>query len=1001
MSRRVPQIHFWFVLWFAACSLPRAAAQDAYPYGVPPPAAESAQVGCPIRYTLRHFGGEAPGYELGVTRLELFIPLAEYNGSNLLFCDLQPLIYDDGNWGSNLGVGYRWYSPTVDRVFGLYGYFDYRETDYHRFQQGTLGCDTLGNWLDARANLYLPDQDQKQLPLEAVAPPHFQGHQLMYGGYESALLGGEVEAGLRLPVIGPTQSRLLGGLYWFDGDGQQDVEGWKARLETQWSANVATDIAVYDDDVYGTTLMIGVAFNLQSESFSAFHPRIQSFRRGPQRHITQTAADRVAEPVGRLPNIGLRQGENVATVEGEPWQIVHVVAGAAGGDGTFERPFGTLDQALGVARDGQLVYTPYGGVYQPTALLVVPEGVSLLSNAQVHYLPTDAGLLQLPLSGASPDLSAAPQILGSIEVSDRATLDGFRVVGYGDALGQAGMVRVVGAADATVANNLIWSRYQGIWIEDVANATVIGNTVAQSLGSGILVTGGSDTALSGNRIVAAGGDGIEVLTSERANITGNEVEWAAGRGISVTQGSQATISGNTIARAGQGGIEAMQTSGVAIRGNAIQESGGDGILLFESADAVVTENAVGWAGQHGIELLDSPQATVAGNRVDAAEWIGIVATDGTGTLIQDNVINSAGWDGIQVARADGAVVAGNEIGTALWNGITLFDAADAFVSSNRIGTAGADGIWVVVATNATLDGNQIGLTSGSGIRVLDGLQANVQNNEIEHAMAAAIDVQGTDNAIVTGNHILLAGDGIRVSSAGVVEISGNAVDWSDRDGIQVAAAADARISENTIAFAGRHAIQVVGGTELLVSRNTIERAIGNGIEIQAGDLAASLLENSIADAGIGMNLALTGAFDGVIGENTVMASRSYGLALEVGQWAADSLISANRIESSSREGIRILVTGPDESTLIVADNVLILNNAADGIQRREFVTGLAGGAGPTVVELRGNASYNQVPPGEFNFDFLNASGSPLVYVTDPAAPNLGTIGSSDGSVPPP
>jgi hypothetical protein len=54
-----------------------------------------------------------------------------------------------------------------------------------------------------------------------------------------------------------------------------------------------------------------------------------------------------------------------------------------------------------------------------------------------------------------------------------------------------------------------------------------------------------------------------------------------------------------------------------------------------------------------------------------------------------------------------------------------------------------------------------------------------------------------------------------------------------------------------------------------------------------------------------------------------------------------------------------------------------------------------------IVELRGNASYNLVPPGEFNYDFFNASSSTLLYVIDPGAPNLGTIGSSDGSVPGP
>ncbi len=1001
MWQRSLQIYFWLAVWFAAGALPHAAAQQIVPYGDPSLAADSDQVGCPIRYMLRHFAGQAPGYDTGVTRFELFVPLAEFDGSNLLFCDLQPMIYNDGNWGSNLGLGYRWYSPACDRVFGLYGYFDYRETDYHRFQQGTLGFDSLGNWIDARGNVYLPRQDQKQLPADAVAPPHFHGHNLLYGGYESAMLGGDCEAGIRMPLIGGTQSRLLGGLYWFDGDGEQDVKGWKARLETNWTANVSTDVAVYDDDVFGTTLMVGIAFNLQSESSSPFQPRIHSVRRGPERHITNVAADRVAEPVYRLPNIAVRQGEYRVALEGDEWQILHVVEGASGGDGSFERPFGTLDQAMAVAQDGYLVYTPYGGAYQPTPMFAVPEGVSLLSNAQVHYLPTDAGWLPLPLSGASPDLSAAPQILGSVTLGDRATLDGFWVVGYGDTLGEAGVVRLAGVSGATVANNVIWSRQEGIWIEDAMNVTAANNTVAQSLGSGIVVTGGTAAALAGNRIVDAGGDGIEVLDSDDANIVGNEVGTAVGSGIALAQGNDATISGNTIGLVGEHGIEVLQAPSANVSDNLILEALGDGILLADAANATVAGNAIGLAGQHGIELIDAPGATVADNLIGEAGWDGISATDGTDTEIRENAIGSAGWDGIYVAQGANARIVANEIDGTLGNGITLNQAADAFILNNRIGTVAADGIGMGVATNATVEGNVIAVAGGRGIRVLDGVQVSVQNNEVQRALVAAFDLQGTDNATFTGNRILSSGgDGIRVTSAGYVEISRNELDWIERNGIVVVDSPNARITENAIAFAGRDAIQIVNGTELLVSGNIIERAIGNGIDIQGGDLGGILTENSITDAGTGLNMVLTGAFEGVISDNSLLQSRSYGMSLEAGQLAADSLVAENWIESSGREGIRILTTGPGESILVVTDNVLILNNSQDGDQHREFVAGLAAGAGPMTVELRGNASYNLVPPGEFNYDFFNAGGSTLLYVTDPGAPNLGTIGSSDGSVSP-
>jgi len=176
-----------------------------------------------------------------------------------------------------------------------------------------------------------------------------------------AMLGGDLEVGAVLPEIMGTQSRLLGGVYYFDGDGEEDVRGWKARLETHWTASFSTDVALYNDDVFGTTVMVGIGFNIQGESFSPCAPRINFVRRGSLRHITNVAADRLAEPTYRQPGIAVRTGAYRASLDGSPLQIIHVVEGATGGNGSFERPFGSLDQAMAVAQSGQIVYTPYGG----------------------------------------------------------------------------------------------------------------------------------------------------------------------------------------------------------------------------------------------------------------------------------------------------------------------------------------------------------------------------------------------------------------------------------------------------------------------------------------------------------------------------------------------------------------------------------------------------------------------------------------------------------------
>jgi len=980
-SQAMRQRFLWVCLWlsvgFATCVQDRAAAQSATLGDDPTVTAGTDPAGCPIRYTLRHFAGEAPGYDTGLTRFELFIPLMETDASNLLFCDLQPLIDNHGNWGSNLGLGYRWYSPTLDRVFGAYAYYDYRETDYHRFGQATLGLDSLGNWVDVRGNVYLPSQDWKQLPSEAVAVPHFQGHSLRYGGYESAMLGGDCEVGVRLPLIMGTQSRLLAGVYGFDGNGEEDVQGWKVRLETQWTAEVSTDVAYYDDDVFGTSLMVGIAFNLQSESFSPWAPQIHSFRRGSLRHITNVAADRIAEPTYRQPNIAIRNGTYRATTDGNPWQIIHVMEGATGGDGSFERPFGTLDQAMAAATPGTIVYTPYGGDYQPTPMFVVPDGVSLLSNAPVQLVQTDVGWMQLPLSGASPDLSAAPEILGSVQMSSGATLNGFRVIGIGDTLGEAGVVWMSGVSDVTVANNAIWSRQRGIWIEDAMNVTVADNTVTQALGSGIFMASGTNVALTRNVIQQADGDGIEVVAGPGAIITDNTVGEALGSGISVTDASYAQITGNQIGNVGQHGIEVIDGQSVNVANNEIHTALGDGITLGDAVNASVTNNLIESAQGHGIEFVTGTDATVSGNQIGEVGGHGITLADAANADISGNSIESAGQDGIQIGTGTGAAIARNTIGAAIGNGIRVGD-----------------------ATNASLVGNQIALAGANGLLVDGGMGLEVLDNEIQQALQNGIAIHNVANATLANNVLrAVGGDGIRIVTGSHIEISGNRLEIVDTSGLVLVGVEHGLVADNIIEFAGQHGIQVVDGDHVGITANTVERAMGNGIDISGVDFLGTVGGNTITEAQTGVQAILSREFSGAISDNLLVQNRVNGIHLQAGLFAEDSVVSGNTMEQNGAEGLSLLYTGAETSTLEVYDNVMVLNNVILGVQHREFVARLASGAGSWIVDLSGNKSYNLPPAGEFNYDFLNLGGLDLLYQDD--GTNHGTLGSSDGSVPPP
>ena len=253
------------------------------------------------RYTLRHDAGSGIGYQNSFTRVNMFIPILEESYHHLLFADITPFVDNVGNFGLNAGGGVRYYSENLGRVFGVYGHFDYDERNYNSYRGGTIGVDSLGDMFDFRANLYAPSTNYKAIT------ERFTGNAFVVGR-ERAFQGGDIEVGVVLPEISGTQSRIYAGLYTFDTDSSENMDGYKVRLETYWCKKCYTDIQYYDDEYNGSTVVVGFAVYAEPRfhgiaNQATILPKIRSFRNGEHRHITRTAMDRLAEPIWRLPRI--------------------------------------------------------------------------------------------------------------------------------------------------------------------------------------------------------------------------------------------------------------------------------------------------------------------------------------------------------------------------------------------------------------------------------------------------------------------------------------------------------------------------------------------------------------------------------------------------------------------------------------------------------------------------------------------------------------------------
>ncbi len=104
------------------------------------------------RVSLIYETGPGVGYHEGFTTFQGMIPLFQRPERSLFFADLRGLVSDDTLLGANAGAGYRFFSPELNRVFGVNAYYDNRDTGLTTFNQASVGFETLGCCWDFRAN---------------------------------------------------------------------------------------------------------------------------------------------------------------------------------------------------------------------------------------------------------------------------------------------------------------------------------------------------------------------------------------------------------------------------------------------------------------------------------------------------------------------------------------------------------------------------------------------------------------------------------------------------------------------------------------------------------------------------------------------------------------------------------------------------------------------------------------------------------------------------------
>ncbi|MBN8511851.1 MAG: inverse autotransporter beta domain-containing protein [Rickettsiales bacterium] len=160
--------------------------------------------------------------------------------NNLPILDLKLKLDNRRSKEINLGLVYRYnYEDKV--IFGTYAYFDHRYTGTNYSVSGlTAGVEALSEYIDARANIYIPQNKKKKTKHNSKKTVEIDGTSIfaISGGhtYESSLKGYDIEIGTPIFAFSDSLNEKLGtkihvARYSFTAKNVKPIKGTRFRVE--------------------------------------------------------------------------------------------------------------------------------------------------------------------------------------------------------------------------------------------------------------------------------------------------------------------------------------------------------------------------------------------------------------------------------------------------------------------------------------------------------------------------------------------------------------------------------------------------------------------------------------------------------------------------------------------------------------------------------------------------------------------------------------------------
>lgn len=715
---------------------------------------------------------------------------------------------NDGDPSFSLSLGHRGYRQDEDEttdegdIRGGYVGIDGRFTDESSFFQLATGYERIDDDWEFRINGYLPIGDRtntiRNIDTDTglQTSTGFAGNQLVLSAIrerqrileqEDALGGFDAEFGAELDEW--DGGELMGYVGGYLLSGEESSLGGQARLAVNFDSNFNAGLSLQHDGLFGTTVAL---------SIGATWPELR-FQEDEENEFEEEfeVPIRLRDPIARRDNVAvniINESEIIFDEETEPlrnpeeeedYRFVHVALGGAAGDGTYESPFATVDDAITLINsdpttysDGNTIVYVDGEIAAGSTIpgFTIPDRVRVLSQgpeqiiAGMEFSIFPSTATRLPFSAdqnfnvdasitnangitvSLPDSNDGvfPTITGGsaadlVTLGNNTVLAGFQI----DGATQHG---VTGSAidNVELRNNLISnSGGSGIFLNDVGGSAILfDNVVNNSTERGIFIENTStdrplqatiagfdlnnnQVGMDFSTIATAGTEFPSQIISVGPSSTANTSVGTPG-GTALTTSILNSTDEGLVLRAEGDSLTAASTQQLTVNDTTIDTSGSDGLQVV--ADVGVHQQ---------LFTLDNGTITNSGGN-------GIAVING------DTAINGS----VTVSTPDGAspqeiVITNSQITNNALDGIdiTLLDAGaqELFIQGNQIVNNGGNGIDSVAQTASVQEWRTDNDTGALGIsgNTITGNGGQAITLDLEDV--AILPVVGIGNNTISGN----------------------------------------------------------------------------------------------------------------------------------------------------------------------------------------------------------------------------------------------------------